>query len=148
MRILIKWPWRFQMTRFLGVWCPRTFQGTFCPRRQRQIETVYISVHQLPWQALKSWHTFWATCGSWIVLRGPPLHFAFVFCKELYELQLQWKYLVCHCPVFREWGCKKQQDVVVQEATITCHSGKWGAMLQVMALVSVISWPIFAAYPV
>lgn len=34
---------------------------------------------------------------------------------------------------------RNRQDVVVQEATITCRNGKWGAMLQIMVLVSVIS---------
>lgn len=42
---------------------------------------------------------------------------------------------------------RNRRDVVVQEATITCRNGKWGAMLQIMALASVICRPIFAVYP-
>lgn len=42
---------------------------------------------------------------------------------------------------------RNRRDVVVEEAKVTCRNGKWGAMLQIMALTSGIGRPIFAVYP-
>ena len=42
---------------------------------------------------------------------------------------------------------KNRRDVVLKEAKLTCRNGKWGAMLQIMALTSVVGRPIFEVYP-